>query len=418
MVKEGYKLTEIGVIPEDWEYEKLDNYLELLTDFEANGSFESVAQNVSIFNNENYAWYVRATDLEKESSFTEVKFVDKSSYQFLSKTPLYGNEVLITKRGEIGKVYLFKKKTKYATLAPNMYLLKLKNTIDPYYLYSFFKSGIGNKLLLQKNASSTLGALYKDDVKAIKIPVPMLSEQKAIAKALSDTDKLITSLEALIEKKENIKTATMQQLLTGKKRLNGFNGEWMEKRLGDICDVRDGTHESPKYYDNGIKFITSKNIINGTINFSEVKFISKEDAYEIDKRSKVDKGDIIMSMIGTIGNAVLIDFEPDFSIKNVALFKPDLNKVNPIFLIQMFHSSFYQKYIENKLAGGIQKFISLSVLRTLAIPLPKLEEQQAIAKILLDMDKEIEALKTKLKKTKAIKRGMMQELLMGRIRLR
>jgi type I restriction enzyme S subunit len=190
---------------------------------------------------------------------------------------------------------------------------------------------------------------------------------------------------------------------------------WEVKKLGEICDVRDGTHDSPLYFDSGVKFVTSKNIINGKINFNDISFISKADANLINQRSKVDKGDILMSMIGTIGNAVFIDFEPDFCIKNVALLKPKL--ISPLFLIQLMYSSSFQIYIESKLDGGIQKFISLGVLRNLDIHLPSQTEQTRIATILSDMDAEIDALETKLEKYRNIKIGMMQNLLTGKIRL-
>jgi type I restriction enzyme S subunit len=239
-VKRGYKQTELGIIPEDWEVNKLDDCLDLLTDFEANGSFEDLAKKVRVYDKENYAWYVRATDLENNSKINELKFVDYKTYKFLRKTSLTGGEVLITKRGEIGKVYFFKMKTENATLAPNMYLLKFNSKVIPFYIYSYFKSELGNKLLLGRNESTTLGAIYKDDVKSITILLPPLPEQTAIANALSDIDALIESLEKLITKKCNIKQGAMQQLLTGKKRLPGFKSEWKTTKLSDLGFFRSG----------------------------------------------------------------------------------------------------------------------------------------------------------------------------------
>ena len=186
--------------------------------------------------------------------------------------------------------------------------------------------------------------------------------------------------------------------------------DWEVKKLNTICDVRDGTHESPKYLDDGVTFITSKNIINGKIDFSDVTLISKNDAININKRSKVNKGDILMSMIGTIGNSVLIDFEPDFCIKNVALFKPQ--KVLGRFFIQLLYSLFYQTYINGKLDGGIQKFISLGVMREFDVPLPPTKaEQTAIATALSDADALIQSMEKLIAKKRHIEQGAMQELL-------
>lgn len=218
--KKGYKPSELGEIPEDWDVVTVDSMLELLTDFEANGSFETVAQNVTITDGFGHAWYVRATDLENNSDLGKVKYVDQNSYEFLKKTALFGNELLITKRGEIGKVYLFKKKTAYATVAPNLYLLKLNQTINVMFLFYFFKSEVGQRLLKRNNASTSLGALYKDDVKGMTVAKPIDSkEQTSIALILSDMDEEIQKLEQRLNKTRQIKQGMMQELLTGKTRL-------------------------------------------------------------------------------------------------------------------------------------------------------------------------------------------------------
>jgi len=216
----GTKPSELGEIPEDWKVQTVDEQLKLLTDFEANGSFESVAQNVSIKDNDGYAWYVRATDLENSSRLSKVKYVDAKSYSFLKKTSLYGDELLITKRGEIGKVYFFEMKTEHATLAPNMYLLKLNENVCGKFLYYFFKSDIGQKLLKKNNASTSLGALYKDDVKSMLIALPSeLEEQTAVSTIISDMDNEIQTLEQRLAKTRQIKQGMMQELLTGRTRL-------------------------------------------------------------------------------------------------------------------------------------------------------------------------------------------------------
>jgi type I restriction enzyme S subunit len=162
---------------------------------------------------------VRATDLENGSKPEGIRYVTERSYKFLKKTALYGGEVLITKRGEIGKVYLFEKKTAFATLAPNLYLLKLNATVLPKYVFDYFRYGNGNQTLKNINASTTLGALYKNDVKAIIVPLPSIPEQTAIATVLSDMDTEIAALEARREKTRALKQGMMQELLTGRIRL-------------------------------------------------------------------------------------------------------------------------------------------------------------------------------------------------------
>jgi type I restriction enzyme S subunit len=188
--------------------------------------------------------------------------------------------------------------------------------------------------------------------------------------------------------------------------------------MAAIADVRDGTHASPKYHKNGVPLVTSKNIVDGRVDFHEITLISEEDAHEVNRRSRVDRDDILVSMIGTVGNAALVDFDPHFCIKNVALIKSDKSKVEPRFLAQLLRSSCYGRYIDSKLDGGIQKFISLGMLRNLDVPLgPTLAEQEAIADALSDADTLIESLEQLLAKKRNLKQGAMQELLTGKKRL-
>ena len=175
-----------------WEQRKVLDLLELLTDYDANGSFADMAKNVNTTDGDGYAWYVRITDLENPKPLSELKYVDESSYEFLKKTELHGGELLMAKRGDIGKVYIFEPRTKYATVAPNMYLLKLNNKVIPHFLYDYFVSEEGNKKLIRLNASSTMGALYKDDVKNIDVIMPSIEEQAMIGNFFQSIDHLIT----------------------------------------------------------------------------------------------------------------------------------------------------------------------------------------------------------------------------------
>ncbi|WP_051313115.1 restriction endonuclease subunit S [Sporocytophaga myxococcoides] len=195
-----------------WVERELNFYLEMLTDFEANGSFADVKSNVTVYDEPNFAWYVRATDLENNSSIEKLKFVDQKSYGFLRKTSLFGGELLITKRGEIGKVYFFDRNDKPATVGPNLYLLKMNEKAFPKYFYYYFRSFQGNQSLKKLNSSSTIGALYKDDVKRIRFLAPQYQEQQKIATCLSSLDALITTQVEKVEQLEQHKIALTQGL--------------------------------------------------------------------------------------------------------------------------------------------------------------------------------------------------------------
>lgn len=151
---------------------------------------------------------------------------------------------------------------------------------------------------------------------------------------------------------------------------------WQWARMSMILDVRDGTHDSPKYISSGIPLVTSKNLSNGTIDFSNIKFISEDIANKINLRSNVDDGDILFAMIGTIGNPVLVKKERNFCIKNVALFK---NFSQTLFTQYVYWFLCYvQYYLRKQASGGVQSFVSLNMLRNTLIPLPPLEEQKRI----------------------------------------
>lgn len=150
-------------------------------------------------------------------------------------------------------------------------------------------------------------------------------------------------------------------------------------KLGLVCDVRDGTHDSPSYVDIGFPLITSKNLSLGHIDFAEVNYICEDDYTKINERSKVDKGDILMPMIGTIGNPIIVDIEPCFAIKNVSLIKFKDNAAFNKYIYYLLHSDYFKRYIIEKNRGGTQKFISLKDIREFEFEIPNTDVQHKIA---------------------------------------
>lgn len=397
-------------IPMDWNVARLDDCLELLTDFEANGSFAGVKENVKIFDSIEYAWYVRATDLENKSKIEDVKYVDEKTYNFLKKTKLTGGEVLITKRGEIGKVYLFEKKTAYATVAPNLYLLKLNPSVLPYFIYSFFKAEIGNRELRKIDSSSTLGALYKDDVKALKIPLPPLPEQKAIARVLSTADAAILTTEKLITQKELRKKWLMQQLLTGKKRLKGFNGEWKKIGAGEVFK----SISKKGYADEELLSATQdRGMIPRTMLEGRVTMpTTGTEGFKL-----VEIGDFVISLRSFQGGLEYSYYRGLVSPAYTVL-KPKV-PINEEFYKQYFKSYEFIGRLATAVIGIRDgKQISYDDFCLVKIPYPSSDEQYAIAQVLQVADKEISLLKAKAEKLREQKKGLMQQLLTGKVRLK
>jgi type I restriction enzyme S subunit len=192
-------------------------------------------------------------------------------------------------------------------------------------------------------------------------------------------------------------------------RFKGFSEEWEEKKLEDIRDVRDGTHNSPKYLSSGYPFVTSKNVKNGYVDFDDIQYISKNDFEEINKRSKVDINDILLGMIGTIGNIALIRKEPNFAIKNVALIK-DIKKVDNLYLYTYLQNKVIFNQLDKAMDGGTQKFIALNKIRLLKVFLPKLQEQIKIGNYFQKLDNLIEQKEQKQQKLKQLKKAMLNKM--------
>ena len=243
------------------------------------------------------------------------------------------------------------------------------------------------------------------------IALPPLPEQRAIAEALSDVDALIQSLDALITKKRHIKQGTMQQLLTGKKRLPGFSGEWESALLGEVADIRMckrifAEQTNPSGEIPFFKIGTFGGIPDAFISFALY------DEYRR-KYSFPRKGDILLSAAGTLGKTVIYDgCDAYFQDSNIVWLDVDKQKIANEYLYQC-----YQRIEWESPEGSTISRLYNGIIRATKVPLPPLAEQRVIAKTLSDMDSEIEALEPKRNKTKLIKQGMMQELLTGKTRL-
>ncbi len=188
----------------------------------------------------------------------------------------------------------------------------------------------------------------------------------------------IKAEKAELVKEKKIKKSKPLPEITDEEKPFDIPDSWEWVRFDDILDVRDGTHDTPKYVANGVPLITSKNINSGKLDFTNINFISENDFQAINARSKVDKGDIIFAMIGTIGNPVLVDTDRKFGIKNVALLKHFTSELNMYFVLD--YLLVLQVMWNSTASGGVQKFVSLRKIRKSIIPLPPLAEQNQIVR--------------------------------------
>lgn len=216
----------IGEVPEHWVIMRVKDLLRLLTDYDANGSFADIAKNCNINNGNPYAWMVRATDLENNriGIVDGNNYCDKKTYEYLSKSSLSENDILLAKRGDIGKSYLVPFCNDPMTLAPNTYLLLTdKKKVNNKCLFYYFQSYVGAEILRLLNKSTTLGALYKDDVKSINVPIAPLLEQQEIAsyldKRCAQIDASISKAQKEIELLQEYKQSLITEVVTGKRKV-------------------------------------------------------------------------------------------------------------------------------------------------------------------------------------------------------
>lgn len=289
----------------------------------------------------------------------------------------------------------------------NLLCIRSNNKINPKYLNYYFNSkDFYKKLMKISKQSVNQSSFAVSDLRKIEIIVLDKDLQDRLVKKLEKTEQLINIRKQQLFDLDNLIKSQFVEMFR--------SGNYPKDELGKLCVVRDGTHDSPKYLEESeYKFITSKNIVNNEIDFSEVKYISKQDYDKFNARSKVNYGDILMPMIGTIGNPIIVnipDKKIDFAIKNVALIKfIENSKVTNIYIKNLFDSDYFENAISQNKRGGTQKFIALSDIRKLKIEIPPIELQNKFADIVKQIDKQKFEIQKSLKDIEELKESLMNK---------
>ena len=313
------------------------------------------------------------------------------------------DSILVTCIGIIGKVAI--NKVPCAFNQQINAIIPERKICDPRYV-AYAIQNVQPQMQNTANAA-VVPILNKTQFSNIEIPFPSLETQKQIVEFLDKVTSLISLRKQQLAKLDELVKARFVEMF-GDPINNPMN--YPKSQLGKVCDVRDGTHDSPEYYDVGYPLVTSKNVTGGKIDLSECNLISEDDYKKICERSKVDRGDIIMPMIGTVGKPVIVNTEPMFAIKNVALIKftPD-SLVTNIYIETLLESDYFDRAVLDKIRGGTQKFIALGDIRKLEIILPDLKHQQCFSAFVERVEQQKQTVQQSLEKLELMKKALMQE---------
>jgi type I restriction enzyme, S subunit len=330
----------------------------------------------------------------------------------------------------VGKVAIWRNELLVAYYNSNLMRLefdKEKVCSNEYANYSLNSADCVSRLRALATGTTSVAAIYTRDLLRMPFILAPLPEQRAIAEALSDVDALIDSLDKLIAKKRDIKQGAMQELLTGKKRLPGFNGEWKLQKLGIVGSCLrgvsyDGVRDLFTYdTQESIRLLRSNNVQEAAVITKDVQYVNRRrvSPHQImrDKDILVCMANGSKELVGKAGFHSLADGHQYTFGAFMGVFRTDADFGNPAYVFSLFQSGKYRSYLNSLLAGSSINNLTPTTIESLEFSMPPLSEQAAIAEVLSDMDAEISALEQRRDKTVALKQGMMQELLTGRIRL-
>ena len=398
MIPYGYKQTEVGVIPEDWECTTAKQLMKIET-----GSRNTENKtNTGI-----YPFFVRSQKIESIDTYH------------------YNCEAVLTAGDGVGTGKVFHYCIGKFDAHQRVYVMSGFNGISGRYFYYYFSENF-EKEVSKYTAKSSVDSVRHDMIAEMKIPLPPLPEQQRIAEALSDVDGMISSLEKLVAKYKSIKTACLQQMFTQngetvpRMRFPGFTGAWEQRKYGEVVETRRGlTYKPSDICDSGIRVLRSSNIDEDTFVLKADDVFVKKDAVNIDYSKENDI--LITSANGSsrlVGKHAIISSISGNPAVHGGFMLLGTTK-EPYFINASMGSSWYRRFIELYVAGGNGAIGNLNKndLDNQVILIPSEPEQRAIGAFFKQLDHLITLHQRKLEKVQKIKQGMMQQLLTGKIRL-
>jgi type I restriction enzyme S subunit len=417
-VKPGYKQTEVGVIPEDWEVKPFTQVTDLIT-------CGIAATPDYVPESRGYPFLSSTNVKEGRIVWAGYKHISAALHrQLYRNNPPKRGDILYSRVGTFGEAAVVDADFEFSVYV-SLTLIKPGKSLHSYFLMQLLNSNAYKQRAKdQIYLGGGVGNLNVDVVRRYPIVAPPLPEQRAIAEALSDVDGLLGGLDRLIAKKRDLKQAAMQQLLTGQTRLPGFHGEWVPLNMADNSTLKarigwQGLTTAEYLKTGDYLLVTGTDFIDGRIAWSSCCFVAAA-RYTQDRNIQLRSKDILLTKDGTIGKVAYVDHLPGPATLNSGVFviRPKDEAYEPHFFYYILTSRIFEEFL-NKLAAGstishlYQKdFVTFSFL----VP-PTIPEQTAIAEVLREMDGELAVLEQRREKTRALKQALMQELLTGRTRL-
>ncbi|WP_198936663.1 restriction endonuclease subunit S [Anoxybacillus kestanbolensis] len=341
-----------------------------------------------------------------------------------------GNVVIAMSGATTGKTAIVRKEDLPLVLNQRVGVFDIYNSehlSEEYLAYVVQSSSFKNQILVNAIGGAQPNISGKQ-IEDVEILLPPISEQRKIAAILSSVDEAIEKTEAIIEQTEKVKKGLMQQLLTKgightkfkKTEIGEIPEEWEIVQLQNVTNqITDGTHKTPTYTENGIPFLRVTDIQSEEIDFTKIKYISEREHKELIKRCKPEKGDVLLSKNGTIGLVKVINWDWEFSIfVSLCLIKVQKDKLLPEFLAYFLQSDIALKQFRLRSKQGTVTNLHLIEIRELLCGLPSIEEQYKIVQILNSISKKISKETKKLEILMTIKKGLMQALLTGKVRVK
>ncbi len=395
-----FKPSEVGPVPVDWEVKRLGEVGEPLMCKRVLKCQTTDSGDIPFY---------------KIGTFGKIAdtYISRPLFELFRKQYSYPKkgDILLSAAGTIGRTVVFDGEDAYFQDSNIVWVDNDESIVRNDYLHWYYKV-----INWQTEDGGIVSRLYNNNLRNSCIAIPPLPEQKAIAEALSDVDALLAAMTTLIEKKRAIKQGAMQQLLTGKKRLAGFTGKWVEKRLGDVGEfVGGGTPSTAisSYWGGDIDWYTPAEIGYAKYVNSSNRRITNEGLRNSAARV-LPAGAILLTTRASIGLRAILKHE---AATNQGFQSLIVNEESDSEFMYYFLSTVVEE-MESRASGSTFLEISSSKLKEIPIVVPQtVAEQKAIASVLSDMDAEIAALEATRAKYESIKQGMMQELLTGKTRL-